>query len=93
VLRQQDGPPGRGLRQGRAHDEGAPRRERRPVQLPIGAEEQFSGVVDLVGMRSINYAADDGMVFELGEIPAEMLDDAQVAARSSSTRSRSTTSR
>ena len=47
-----------------------------PIQLPIGAEEHYSGVVDLVRMRSINYAADDGMVFEIGEIPADMLDAA-----------------
>src|ERR1700712_5004077 len=35
-----------------------------PVQLPIGAEEHFRGVVDLVNMKAITYAADDGLEYE-----------------------------
>jgi elongation factor G len=45
-----------------------------PVQLPIGAEDRFAGVVDLVKMKAIYW--DDGtqgMKFEAREIPAEMM--------------------
>nr|MBA2348937.1 GTP-binding protein [Solirubrobacterales bacterium] len=50
-----------------------------PIQLPIGAEEQFQGVVDLVGMKAIKYAEDDGMVFEVVDIPEELADAAHTA--------------
>ena len=49
-----------------------------PLQLTIGAEEEFKGVVDLVKMKSILWnEADQGMTFEYGEIPADMLDECQ----------------
>lgn len=44
-----------------------------PIQLAIGAEETFSGVVDLVKMKVINWnEADQGMTFNYESIPAEM---------------------
>jgi len=44
-----------------------------PVQLPIGAEEDFKGVVDLVGMRAIVWDEESrGMNYTLREIPKEM---------------------
>ena len=43
-----------------------------PLQLPIGAESAFLGVVDLVHMKSIQYADDMGTLSEATEIPAEM---------------------
>jgi len=44
-----------------------------PLQMTIGAEEAFIGVVDLVKMKAILWSEDDqGMSFEYGEIPAEM---------------------
>ena len=44
-----------------------------PMQLAIGAEEGFRGVVDLVKMKAINWnEADQGMTFSYEEIPAEM---------------------
>jgi elongation factor G len=49
-----------------------------PVQLPIGAEDKFAGVVDLVRMKAIYW--DDGtqgMKFEAKEVPAELMDDAR----------------
>ena len=47
-----------------------------PLQLPIGAEENFKGIVDLVTMKAIYWNdADQGVTFELKEIPAEMLED------------------
>jgi elongation factor G len=47
-----------------------------PIQLPIGAEEGFSGVVDLVKMKYIKWnEADQGMTFSYEEIPADMLDE------------------
>jgi elongation factor G len=47
-----------------------------PVQLPIGQEDHFRGVVDLIEMRSITYADDLGQNMEIGEIPAELLEQA-----------------
>lgn len=44
-----------------------------PIQLAIGAEEKFTGVVDLVKMKAINWNdADQGVTFEYEEIPADM---------------------
>jgi elongation factor G len=48
-----------------------------PVQLPIGSEEHFRGVVDLVEMKSITWADDLGTTMEFGEIPAELSEQAQ----------------
>jgi len=49
-----------------------------PVQLPIGAEEEFKGVVDLIEMRAIYWHDDDkGMTFEYAEIPSDMLADCE----------------
>jgi elongation factor G len=47
-----------------------------PVQLPIGAEEHFRGVVDLVEMKAITYLDDLGQNMEVGDIPAELLEQA-----------------
>jgi elongation factor G len=47
-----------------------------PVQLPIGQEEHFRGVVDLVEMRAITYSDDLGTNMDVGEIPAELLEQA-----------------
>src|SRR5918997_1274751 len=43
-----------------------------PVQLPIGAESEFRGIVDLVEMKAINYLDDLGAEWEETEIPEEM---------------------
>ena len=49
-----------------------------PIQIPIGAEENFKGVVDLVRMKAILWDdASQGMKFELHDIPAELLEEAQ----------------
>ncbi|MBD3618030.1 MAG: elongation factor G [Chromatiales bacterium] len=49
-----------------------------PVQLPIGAEENFAGVVDLVRMKAIYWNEEDmGMTYEARDIPAEMADECQ----------------
>ncbi|MGL4860339.1 MAG: elongation factor G [Enterobacteriaceae bacterium] len=49
-----------------------------PLQLPIGAEEKFTGVVDLLKMKAINWSeADQGVTFTYEEIPAELLEPAQ----------------
>jgi len=46
-----------------------------PIQVPIGAEDNFEGVVDLVKMRAIYWDdASQGMKFDLREIPANLLD-------------------
>ncbi|MEO9868904.1 elongation factor G [Ekhidna sp.] len=47
-----------------------------PLQLPIGAEDTFKGVVDLVENKAIVWNEDDmGMSFEEVEIPADMMDE------------------
>ena len=44
-----------------------------PLQIPIGAEEKFEGVVDLVKMKAIVWdEASQGIKFEYGDIPAEL---------------------
>jgi len=47
-----------------------------PIQLPIGQEEHHRGVVDLVEMRAITYEDDLGEKFDVGEIPAELAEQA-----------------
>ncbi len=45
-----------------------------PLQMTIGAEDQFKGVVDLVKMQAIIWSeADQGMTFEYQSIPADLL--------------------
>jgi len=47
-----------------------------PLQLPIGSEENFNGVVDLLRMKAIYWNGDDqGMTYELGDIPEDMADE------------------
>jgi elongation factor G len=49
-----------------------------PVQIPIGAEEKFEGVVDLIQMKAIYWdEASQGMKFDLREIPADLVDSAK----------------
>jgi len=49
-----------------------------PLQMTIGAEEDFKGVVDLVKMKAVYWNdADQGMTFEYAEIPEDMLDECQ----------------
>lgn len=49
-----------------------------PMQLPIGAEEKFEGVIDLVQMKAVYWDEESkGMKFELRDIPADMLELAQ----------------
>jgi elongation factor G len=51
-----------------------------PVEIPIGKEETFAGVVDLIEMKGIVYdESTDGKNFTVGEIPADLKDDAELA--------------
>ena len=51
-----------------------------PLQLAIGAEEEFKGVIDLVKMKSIVWNEDDmGATFEYADIPDNMQDEAKSA--------------
>ncbi len=45
-----------------------------PIQLPIGKESDFEGIIDLVGMRAEVYISEDGKLFENREIPSEYMD-------------------
>ncbi|MBQ3925230.1 MAG: elongation factor G, partial [Firmicutes bacterium] len=47
-----------------------------PVQLPIGAEDTFQGIIDLIEMKAEIYKDDLGKEFDITDIPEELLDDA-----------------
>ena len=48
------------------------------IQLPIGAEDKFRGVIDLVKMKAITYKDETmGADYDVAEIPADMLDEAK----------------
>ncbi|WP_312814676.1 elongation factor G [Sedimentibacter sp.] len=46
------------------------------IQLPIGVEENFRAIIDLVEMKTINYGNDEGTDITITEIPEEYLDQA-----------------
>ena len=48
-----------------------------PVQIPIGSEDTFRGVVDLVEMRAVLYKDDLGREREIGEVPPEIIGEAR----------------
>jgi elongation factor G len=48
-----------------------------PVQIPIGAEDNYQGHVDLLTMRAIRYVDPLGMKWDEGEIPAELVEQAE----------------
>ena len=48
-----------------------------PIQLAIGSEENFKGVIDLIRMKTILWNEEDqGLTYDLGEIPEDMADEA-----------------
>jgi elongation factor G len=48
------------------------------IQLPIGSEDKFIGVIDLIGMKAITYKDETmGADYVVGEIPADMVDEAK----------------
>ena len=50
-----------------------------PLQMTIGAEEEFKGVVDLIKMKAIIWSEDDmGMTFSYEDVPADMLDTCEL---------------
>jgi elongation factor G len=50
-----------------------------PIQLPIGAESEFAGIIDLINMKAIVYKDELGKDVAEEEIPAHLLDEAQAA--------------
>ncbi|HHT24523.1 MAG TPA: elongation factor G [Clostridiaceae bacterium] len=49
-----------------------------PIQLPIGKEENFTGIVDLMTMKAVIYKNDEGTEIEESDVPAEMLEQAKL---------------
>ena len=47
-----------------------------PIQLPIGAEDRFVGIVDLITMKAEIYKDDLGKEIEVTDVPADMMDEA-----------------
>ncbi|MCB6183745.1 elongation factor G [Leeia sp. TBRC 13508] len=63
----------------RVHDQMRQRLKANPVplQVPIGAEDKFEGVIDLISMKAVYWDdASQGMKFELRDIPADLADEA-----------------
>src|SRR5918997_1690528 len=50
-----------------------------PIQLPIGAESDFKGIVDLINMKAIVYRDELGKDVSIEDIPADMADEAEAA--------------
>src|SRR5208283_5518787 len=50
-----------------------------PVQIPIGAEARFEGVIDLVRMRAVYFDGAKGEDLRFAEIPGSLLDEAKAA--------------
>ncbi len=50
-----------------------------PIQLPIGAEDDFQGIIDLMEMRALIFSDALGAKPTIEEIPADMLEEAQAA--------------
>jgi elongation factor G len=48
-----------------------------PIQIPIGSEDKFVGVVDLVRMKAIQYRDDRGEHIEETDVPADLLEEAR----------------
>ena len=49
-----------------------------PLELPIGSEDNFIGVVDLIKRKAIDWNVEDqGLTFEYGDIPADMVDQVE----------------
>jgi len=47
------------------------------IQMPIGKEDSFKGIIDLITMKAEIYTSEDGMQYEITDIPAELVDEAQ----------------
>ncbi len=51
-----------------------------PVELPVGAEDSFKGIIDLLAMKAVIYdEASEGKEFSVIDIPEEMKDEAELA--------------
>jgi len=50
-----------------------------PIQLPIGQEKSFKGVVDLIGMKALLYTPDGDGKAKIEEIPADLAEEAKAA--------------
>ena len=50
-----------------------------PVQLPIGSEDSFVGIIDLIDMKAEIYKDDLGKEFDIVDIPQDMMEEAQAA--------------
>jgi elongation factor G len=49
-----------------------------PIQLPIGKEETFTGIIDLMKMKAETYGDDQGKIIEETDIPADLLEEAKI---------------
>ena len=47
------------------------------IQMPIGKEDSFEGIIDLMTMKAEIYTSEDGMQYEIRDIPENLLDEAK----------------
>ena len=50
-----------------------------PIQLPIGAEDSFAGIIDVINLRALTFSGDRGLEITEGDIPANLVESAQAA--------------
>ncbi|MFM7468133.1 MAG: elongation factor G [Vampirovibrionales bacterium] len=50
-----------------------------PIQIPMGAEDEFKGMIDLVQMKALFFSGEKTMHYDILDIPAEYADEAQIA--------------
>jgi len=50
-----------------------------PIQMPVGTEDSFVGIIDLVAMSALTFGGDDSAAPEVGEIPKDLAGPARVA--------------
>jgi elongation factor G len=79
LLRQQDGQARRGLLLHGPHDHRALGAKPLPIQLPIGAESEFVGVIDLVYNRALTWRGDTGKGedYTIEDVPADMAEQVE----------------
>lgn len=49
-----------------------------PIQMPVGAEKEFNGIIDLVKLRYFKFDPEDGNLYEESDVPADLMDEAKM---------------
>jgi elongation factor G len=49
-----------------------------PIQMPVGSEKEFNGIIDLVKLRYFKFDPEDGNLYEESDVPADLMDEAKM---------------